>query len=246
MYRMSKLIGKKQIVTVGVAVSVFVGVGIAAAAEGAKWIDSAPAVTTPALTVDHVTTTLPHSEPVAVGVGEVVSDATVPATTATSPTLTLEPTIDVSTPTVEEQTSVPVTEPTAHATTVPVTEPSPPAALEPTTTAAAVPEAPAPTTTESHDAVPQGISLSCTNVGGSVSCSWSSPDMPGFARVMLLRGNGGPQGRVPFQSSDASSVSYIDPNVPAGSYSYVVVVLDGNSHTLVHSNAVLITIAAVG
>lgn len=245
MYRAIRLISKRRIVTVGIAVSMFVGAGIAAA-EGAKWSDTPPTFAEPAPAADEVTTTSPSTDPT------VAVDSTTPESTeATTPRVTHETATDINTSTIDEQPSVPTTEattnPTTNPTTVPVPEPTPPSVNEPTTTAAALPEQPAPTTTEFHDTlVPQGISLICTATGGTVSCSWSSPDVPGFARVLLLRGDGGTQGRVPFQSNNSSSVSYIDPNVPAGSYSYIVVVLDGNSLTLVHSNPVLITIGAVG
>ena len=241
MYRASKLVGKKRIITVGVAVSVFIGASIAAAAEGVHWSESAPAVSQPVPTTGTATTTPPSPEPTPDGTGGSPQDTRGATPDATTSTVEHETVTYLNTPAIVEQPS--------EATTIPPTVPGPAplAADEPTTTATAQPEPPAPTTTEFHDTVvPQGISLSCTAEGGSVSCAWSSPDVPGFARVMLLRGNGGTKGRVPFQSNDSSAVSYIDPNVPAGSYSYVVVILDGNSHMLLHSNPVLITIDAAG
>ena len=73
---------------------------------------------------------------------------------------------------------------------------------------------------------------------------FSRGEIPGFARFLVLRGNGGSQGRVPFQSTDPNASVAIDVNVPAGSYSYVVVAVDGNAKTLVHSNPVFIQIGA--
>lgn len=252
MYRASRLTGKKRIATVGVAVSMFVGAGIAAAADGAPWSDTAPAITQPAPTQDTSTTISPSPQPTA---GETETSAPQTEVTSTSDVGDVAADTDTDTGTDTGKfdelpattTTEAASETTTTPTTIPVQEPTTSAAAEPTTTAATVPEQPATTTSEFHDTpVPQTISLSCSVADNAVSCSWSSPDMPGFARVMLLRGNGGTQGRVPFQSNSSSSVSYIDVNVPSGSYSYVVVVLDGNSHTLVHSNPVYITIGAVG
>ena len=131
------------------------------------------------------------------------------------------------------------TEPTA--TVPPATEPATtePAAIEP---AATEPPATEPATTEWHDTpVPQGIDLTCRADGSSVACAWSRWDGEGFARYLLLRSDGS-VGRVPFQTADASTTATIDTGLAAGSYSYVVIVLDPQGTTLVHSNRVTVQI----
>lgn len=132
------------------------------------------------------------------------------------------------------------TEPTA--TVPPATEPATtePAAIEPAATEPPATEPPA--TTEWHDTpVPQGIDLTCRADGTSVSCAWSRWDGEGFARYLLLRSDGS-VGRVPFQTADASTTATIDTGLAAGSYSYVVIVLDPQGTTLVHSNRVTVQI----
>jgi hypothetical protein len=91
--------------------------------------------------------------------------------------------------------------------------------------------------------VPGGLSLSCVLAGADVTCDWSGPTPAGFARFLLLRGEGGAQGRVPFQSSDPSASHLVDPSVPTGSYTYLIIAVDAASKPLVHSNMVPITVA---
>jgi len=246
MYRTTTIAGGKRIVIAGAAVSLFVSAGAAAAATGhAPWSDAAPGVVEPSPT-----------EPAATD-APVVTDAALPAVTDApadvvttpdgQPAVTDAPATEPGSPTTTatadsttEPTTANTTEPTMPTITAPaVTEP--PATAAPTTS----PTTAAPTTTEFHDTpVPLGISLTCTVDGNNVTCHWSGGQIPGFARFLLLRGNGGSQGRVPFQSTDPNAAVAIDANVPVGSYSYVVVAVDGNAKTLVHSNPVFIQIGA--
>ncbi len=91
--------------------------------------------------------------------------------------------------------------------------------------------------------MPGGLSLSCTLATSTVTCDWSGPTPAGFAAFVLLRGNGGSSGRVPFRSSDASASHFVDTSVPTGSYTYLIVALDGTQNPLVHSNMVPITVS---
>ena len=75
-----------------------------------------------------------------------------------------------------------------------------------------------------------------------VSCEWAGAIPAGFAKFVLLRGNHGTTGRVPFQSTDPSAHQYVDLAAAPGSYTYVVVALDAAAKPLVHSNMVPITI----
>ena len=247
MNRSTTFAGGKTIVIGGAAISLFMSVGVVAAATGnAPWSEAGPAVHEPV--VEPATT-----EPIEPG-APVIADAATTATDASTDGAgdapAGQPTATGDEPAVPEpggpDTTVvsdePVTAPTS--TAVPEGPVSP--GDEPTTTAAPTADTtPAPTTTEFHDTVvPLGIALQCTVVGSTVTCNWSVGDIPGFAKFLLLRGNGGSQGRVPFQTTDPDANHAIDSGVPAGSYSYLVVALDGNGKTLVHSNPVIIQIDA--
>jgi hypothetical protein len=139
-------------------------------------------------------------------------------------------------------TEPPSTEPAGTevpaSTEPPSTEPpstEPPSSEPPATTLAS------PPTTDTF--VPSGIALSCDVDGDTVSCSWSGGVVPGFAKFLLLRGDG-TKGRVPYMTADPSATSYVDTGLAPGSYSYVVVSVDANSKALVHSNPVHVQIAA--
>ena len=198
----------------------------------------------------------------------IVVEPTVAPTTDVSPGLGTTPTADVVTEPSSTQSAT-----TAPATTQPATtQPAPiePATTQPviheqvstapvTTQAAAHEPAPtepaptepsptaAPTTTEFHDTVVAlGLSLSCAAEANTVTCHWSGSVVPGFAKFLLLRGDGGAKGRVPFQSTDPGASVAVDADVPTGSYSYLVIAVDANGKALVHSNPVMIQIGAEG
>ncbi len=223
---------------------------------------TAPATTVPVTTVPATTVVITHD-------GPVVTTTVTVAPPAHPQPLTTEP---PKPPVTEPATTTPATtEPatTAQATTEPAktVDPAPapgtgdaapgvqPAPVQPsdepvTTAAPETTVAPAPPTTEhvSDSNNPMTLQLSCSlggDAGNSVSCTWSGPTPSGFAKQLLLRGttSGGP-GRVPFMSADPSANSYVNSNVPAGSYSYLVVILDAAGKTLAHSNPVPITVAA--
>ena len=78
--------------------------------------------------------------------------------------------------------------------------------------------------------------------GSNVVCNWSGATPAGFAKFLLLRGNGGAKGRVPFSSSSSAVNHFDDAAVQPGNYTYVLVAVDANSKPLVHSNMVPITI----
>ncbi len=202
-----------------VTVSVCAGAGVAAAAatDNAPWQDQ-PTATAPALV-------------------ESLSDASTSVESAvpTSDAATSEVTVTdaVSVETAAPTTASPEPASTDPASTAPAT--TEPATTEPATTA--------PLTTPRPDTpVPQGIELGCAVQDAAVSCSWSGGVVPGFSRFLVLRGDG----RVVFMSGDPAANGYIDQSVPAGSYSYVVVAVDGNSKALVHSNPVFVQIGAAG
>lgn len=48
---------------------------------------------------------------------------------------------------------------------------------------------------------------------------------------------------MPFQSSDPAASHLVDAAVPAGSYTYLIIVVDAANKPLVHSNMVPITVA---
>lgn len=117
---------------------------------------------------------------------------------------------------------------------------------EPSTTLAGAHETP-PSTTEVK--TPATLQLACTIVGehlNNVDCEWTGPVPAGFSRFLLLRGNQTAKGRVPFASGDPSAHSFIDLAVPAGSYTYVLVVVDASGKSIAHSSLIPITIVAVG
>lgn len=219
-----KIVGTKAAM-VCVTVSVCAGAGVAAAAatDSAPWQErsSAPVADEPVTTAVAVEPTSSAADEVSTtAISEpVVTDAAAPTTLELPPTT-------------EPPTVVPSTTPEATTT-----------APEPATPGTAVPDTPAPDTTVRRDTfVPQGIELHCAVDGTTVTCEWSGAAVEGFAKVLVLRGDG----RVVFISTDPSAAGYIDQAVPAGSYSYVVVAIDGNSKTLVHSNPVFVQIGAAG
>jgi hypothetical protein len=89
--------------------------------------------------------------------------------------------------------------------------------------------------------VPTGLSLSCVPTGSNVDCDWSGATPAGFAKFLLLRGNGGAKGRVPFSSSSSAVSHFDDAALQPGTYTYVLVAVDANNKPLVHSNMVPIT-----
>lgn len=135
-----------------------------------------------------------------------------------------------------------------------VTVAVPPAATEPTPTPAPTepPTTQPPTTQPPHTLpalitkpdtfVPSGISLECTLEHHTVTCHWSGGVVDGFAKFLLLRSDG----RVVFMSDSPTADGYIDPDVAAGSYSYVVVTVGSDNIALMHSNRVAVTIGAAG
>jgi len=189
-----------------------------------------PATTTPAPT-DPATTQPAITEPA----------TTMPATTVPAPTEHHDPatTTPAATAPSEVETSTPATEPPAAEPTTPAT--AEPAATSPPSTAPATTTAPKP-----DNSVQLGLSMSCNASSNSgvtdVACNWSGPTPAGFAKFVLLRGNGGATGRVPFMSTDPSSSSFVDSALAPGSYTYVLVALDSASKPLVHSNMVPITV----
>jgi hypothetical protein len=237
MSRTTTFAGGRTIVVGGAAVSLLMSAGIAAAATGGLSSRSPHGVT------ETVTTDPVPLDVLDAPVVTEVSDTTLPGgelgdepqPTVTDPSS--EPATTELTSSEPATTDAPVaTEPvtTEPVTTEPVT--TEPATTEPATTT--------PTTVFHDTPVPQGIELHCSAEGATVSCSWSVGDIPGFARFLLLRGNGGAQGRVPFQTTDPDARHAIDAPVPAGSYSYVVIALGTNGSTLVHSNPVYLQIDA--
>jgi hypothetical protein len=219
---------------IAVAVTACLAAGAAAAAAGGPLLGGDRP--TPSTDAPVITVSAPADEPA----------VTVPP--VTEPASTEPTTIAVAT-TAAPTTSAPAaTEPPVGA---PVTEPkhAAPPPTAPPVTDAPVPESPAsepPSTSRPDTVVPEGIHLECVATGADVTCQWSGGVVDGFAKFLLLRGDGGAKGRVPFMSADPSSAGYIDHGVPPGSYSYVLVTVDVNSHALVHSNAVFITIGAAG
>jgi len=194
-----------------------------------------PATTAPASKpVDEPTTAAPTTEAPTTAAATTEAPVT---TQATETTVHHEPT-----PTTTKSTEPP-------ATTAPHTEPphtEPPHTDAPTT----VPSGDASTSTTVHveHHAPTTMVLACSIDGvdraAVISCNWSG-DTPGaFAKLMLLRGKVGGQGRVPFQSSDPSANSFADTNVEPGTYSYVVVVVDASNVVLGHSNSVAIVVPA--
>jgi hypothetical protein len=146
-----------------------------------------------------------------------------PATTAAPATTVVSATVEVPKPTeVPETTSAPA---------------------PPSTT-------PPPTSPKNDSVVPQTLGLACTLDGdasaNTVSCSWSGGAVAGFVRYLVLRGNAGGKGRVPFSSTDPAASSFEDSGLAAGQYSYVVVELDSSDKALSHSNPVSIVIPPAG
>jgi hypothetical protein len=164
-----------------------------------------------------------HTSDAAV-VEPVVTDAptTVPVSTEPAPT------------TVPAAHEPPATPPAAtEPATVPPTEP---AATEPPTTAPAStepartdPPAPKPDTV-----VPEGIHLECVLDNHTAKCHWTGSAVDGFAKVLVLRSDG----RVVFMSADPAASEYANVDLAPGSYSWIVVTIDANGKTLVHSNRV--------
>ena len=220
----------KRTLMAGLAITAFAGAGVAGAAAtgNAPWQDHTPEVST-ATTEPAVTdapTTVPEITTPAVtvqtegtgGTGSTGNDTTNHEPASTEPASTEPPTVPPSSD--------------APATTTP---------------------APKATTSDGRPDtyVPLGIDLACTVQDptaqvSAVECTWNGAVVDGFAKFLLLRGNGGAKGRVPFMSSDPAANACIDASVPAGSYSYVVVEIDANGKTLVHSNPVFVQIGAAG
>ena len=248
--------GKRSII-VGATLAALATAGVAAAGAGhAPWsdaprphleaaeptssttpagarVDTAPATTSPVVTEPVVTEpfaaavpTAPDAETPAAG-GLSAGEPTPPPTTAADagqgadPAATVEP------------------DPVPNVVTTDAPATTEPAPAEPSTTMAAP-----PTTVRVDTPVPEGIVLTCSAAGSTVTCNWSGGVVPSFAKFLVLRGDGGPRGRVPFQSNDPGTTSFIDNGVPVGSYSYVVVSVDGNNKNLVHSNPQFIQIPA--
>jgi len=155
-------------------------------------------------------------------------------------------------------TDAPTTAPliTEPASTAPASsEPTatPPAATEPPTTPAPTePPSTEPASTEparteppAHHpdtVVPEGIHLECVLDNHTAKCHWTGSAVDGFAKVLVLRSDG----RVVFMSADPASSEYADVDLAAGSYSWIVVTIDANGKTLVHSNRVALQIGAAG
>lgn len=246
-----------------------IAIGAAAAAAGAApstltpWSNSEPGTTTtaaPIVTVAHdqvtdghpstvATTpvTTPPTEPATTQPATTQPETTQPATTqpASAEPATTQP-ASAEPARTEPATTQPASTapPTTHHESPPTTASVPP--LAPTEPAPLTPE-PGPAAPVSDNVVPAGLSLACTTApadsGTNVSCEWSGPIPAAFAKFVLLRGNGGATGRVPFQSTDASAHQFVDIALAPGNYSYVLVALDGSSKPLVHSNMVPITIS---
>jgi hypothetical protein len=221
---------------------------VAAAATGnAPWQDVPRAAEVQRATFEPSTTVLAAS-----------SSTTIDAPTTTG--LSAEPSVPtapphsdspITDPPVPSAPSTTVAEPAPTTSAAIATEPAPttqPVSTEaPTTVAPTTVPVEATTTTMAKvdTVVPLGIDLHCTVDGSTVSCAWAGGVVDGFAKFLLLRGDG-KVGRVPFMSTDPAAHGYVDSQVPAGSYSYVVVTIDGNSKTLVHSNPVFVQIGAAG
>lgn len=155
-------------------------------------------------------------------------------------------------------TDAPTTAPviTEPASTAPASsEPTatPPAATEPPATPAPTePPSTEPASTEparteppAHHpdtVVPEGIHLECVLDNHTAKCHWTGSAVDGFAKVLVLRSDG----RVVFMSADSASSEYADVDLAAGSYSWIVVTIDANGKTLVHSNRVALQIGAAG
>lgn len=215
-----RLAGRKAVlVAAAAAATMTAGVAAAAGAVPTPWSDGpvhdAPAVTEPS-----------GDGSAAVGVEVTVAPDTLP------------PVSEEPTSTEPRSTEPPATEPPA--TEPPATEapkPTEPPHKEP-------PATPAPTTTDR--VVPQGITLECARDGHTVECHWSDPWADGARKVLLLRGQvGAEKGKVLLVTDHFDAGGYVDLEVPAGSYSYVVVTLDEHGVNVLHSNPVVIEVPAV-
>ena len=235
--------------------------------EPAATTSTAPAVTIPheQVTNGHPSTVV-TLEPATTAPATTSPATTAPATTApasselatTAPTTEPASTEPASTPpSTPPAPPAPTTPPSADAGSAgsgstghepaPVTPKVPPttAAPEPTPEPAPPAPAPSPAPPVSDNVVPAGLLLSCnpssTESGFNVSCEWSGPIPAGFAKFVLLRGNQGTNGRVPFQSGDPSAHAFVDMALAPGTYTYVLVALDAAGKPLVHSNMVPIS-----
>ncbi len=211
----------RRAAVVAAGLSVFASAGVAAAAAGGApflgFHTSDAAVVEPVVT-DAPTTAPANTEPL----------PTAPASTeppATHPTATEPPPAPTEPPT------------TAPANTEPAS--TAPASTEPASTepARTVPPAPKPDTV-----VPEGIHLECVLDNHTAKCHWTGSAIDGFAKVLVLRSDG----RVVFMSADPAASEYADVDLAAGSYSWIVVTIDANGKTLVHSNRVALQIGAAG
>lgn len=154
----------------------------------------------------------------------------------------------------------PHTEPTVTTTTAPVTGgggsgaageyPTPtttitgPATGEhpsPSTTTTTTAAPTTTTTTHTESSNPESITLSCSPAHdpGRVSCSWTASTNADHARYALLRTDGGPNGRVVFQSE--AGLAFVDTTaLPATIYGYRIVSLRADGSVDSHSNLVTI------
>jgi hypothetical protein len=164
------------------------------------------------------------------------SDAAVvePAVTDAPPTAPVSTEPASTSPAHSEPTATPPA--ATESPSVPATEP---ASTEPASTEPAHTLPPAPL----HDTVvPEGIHLECVLDNHTGKCHWTGSAVDGFAKVLVLRSDG----RVVFMSEDATASAYADVDLAPGSYSWIVVTIDANGKTLVHSNRVALQIGAAG
>lgn len=212
---LQKILGTKiAVVAVGCVLAAGAGVAGAAAADLGPWEPDAPEVTNPPVTSEATTTTL-----------EVTT--TLESTTTVAPE-----------PTEPKSTEPPATEP--KPTEPPATEPprtEPPRTEPPRTTE---PRSTEPPTTEKRPetSVPQGIELACAVEPERVVCEWHGGVVDGFARFLVLRSDG----RVVFDTAKPDVHVYIDQLPEPGSYSYVVISVNGDNKNLSHSNKVTLQI----
>ena len=231
----------RRAVLIGIALAGTTATAVGAASGHTPWPEparptfSAPSDHPPSTDSPVVTTQTTPVEPTIETKVPASADTTIPVVTTTE-IAPLPTEVVVADPAPAESV---VTEPAM------VEPPAQPAVTEPPTTE----PAPAPAPKQANDnVVPATLTLACAlggeNPAGPVSCSWSDATPDGFASFVLLRGDPDGKGRVPYRSSDAGATSFVDGSASAGSHSYVLVALDAADHPLVHSNMVLVQIAA--
>ena len=166
-----------------------------------------------------------------------IEATTTTVTTATEPTTTEPSTTEPSTTEPTRVTRPQLTEPS---TTRPVS--SEPPTTEATTEATTKPAPQSTSDRPAGDETPASLQLSCAiSDGRNVSCSWKG-DVPASAvRLLILRGEVAGKGRLVGEFSDPHRQSATDANVPAGSFSFVVVLLDAAGKTVAHSQGVPIS-----